>query len=89
VIAAADGLSLSGSSLARSQSARTFEALLTGELVSDDGWLLQLLLGFRSWHEAEHAGLEAPAECRRTLQRWFPGTSPYLPAGHAHRLDRY
>ncbi len=89
LITAADGLSLSSSSSARSQSVRTLEALLAGELIGDDGWLLQLLLGFRSWHEAEHAGLEAPAENRRTLQRWFPGACPYLPAGHAHRLDRY
>jgi GNAT superfamily N-acetyltransferase len=83
-INAADGLSLSGSA-----PMGTFEALLAADLVPDDGWLIQLLLGFRSWHEAEHAGLETPAEHRRTLLRWFPGTAPYLPAGHAHRLDRY
>jgi GNAT superfamily N-acetyltransferase len=83
-IEAADGLSFTGGA-----SMLAFEALARGELVGDDRWLIQLLLGFRSWHEAEHAGLETPAEHRRTLQRWFPGAAPYLPAGHAHRLDRY
>jgi GNAT superfamily N-acetyltransferase len=74
---------------AEGAAARTFEALVRGELISDDRWLIQLLLGFRSWYEAERAGIESPPEHRRTLQRWFPGVSPYLPAGHAHQLDRY
>lgn len=84
VIASAEGLSLAGAG-----SARTFEALRSGELVPDDGQLLQLILGYRSWQEAERSGLEASAEHRRTLARWFPGAAPYLPVGHAHRLDRY
>jgi GNAT superfamily N-acetyltransferase len=78
-----------GGTTMSSPAAQTFKALSSGALIRDNRWLIQLLLGFRSWHEAERAGLESPEEHRRTLQRWFPGVSPYLPAGHSHRLDRY
>ncbi len=68
--------------------------LASGELVRDDGTLLRLLTGYRSWDEALLLGeIESGWEscdldglCRRL----FPGGSTSaLPSPYAHRLDRY
>ncbi len=73
---------------------RALAMLADRTLVSDDGALLRLLVGYRSWDEAVTLGecdtggpeaAAADAACRLL----FPGGGPVLPAPYAHRLDRY
>lgn len=79
----AEGLAPAGAS------ARALEALQRRQTVPDDRDLLRLLLGFWSWQDAEAAGDAIPEQHRRTLRRWFPGPSPWLPTPHSHQIDHY
>jgi len=63
--------------------------LAAGELVADDGDLVRLLLGYRSWEEVGHR-IDASPDDRPVLRGFFPGDGTTdLPTGYAHQFDRY
>ena len=73
---------------------RVVAGLAAGDLVPDDGALLRLLVGYRSWDESVAldevgSGCESGAQ-DATCRLFFPGgTTSVLPVPYAHRLDRY
>jgi hypothetical protein len=57
--------------------------------VPDNGMLLQLLTGFRSWRDAADVGFAFPREYEAACRAWFPGWSESLPTAFTHHSDRY
>ena len=72
--------------LEQTKSRAACAALLAGELVPDNGTLLQLMVGYVGYRDA---GVSSGGH-EEALRAWFAGTATEtLPAPHSHRLDRY
>jgi GNAT superfamily N-acetyltransferase len=66
------------------------EALARGEIYADNGVLLQLVTGFRSWRDVADLGHRLPARYEGFVRRWFAGFGgPEWPMPYAYRLDWY
>jgi hypothetical protein len=67
-----------------------YDALCRSELLSDNGVLVRLLLGYWSLLDAAASGTQIPERFEQLLALWFPGGgTSRLPLLHAHALDSY
>jgi hypothetical protein len=67
-----------------------YDALYSGEIISDKGALLRLLTGYWSATQARAFGVDIPPNYARVVEAWFPGGgTPQLPQPYSHILDRY